>query len=87
MFRWISRILKSEDDKPVMLSFVLQRDECSRLLGEFGEKHLDDAQSLIIVWKDSQGKVWEQHTDSMSDQEISGFLLAASLKLGLDNGK
>ena len=87
MFKAFRRLFRSEDNKPVMLTFLLQRDQCSRLLGEFGEKYLEDTQSLIIVWKDSQGKVWEKHTDDMNDHEISGFMLAASLKLGLDNGK
>ena len=75
----------SKDKKPVLLSFILQRDECSRLLGEFGEKHLDKCSKLILVWQNGATDINVQTSESLSDIESAGLLMKAAHLVAGDN--
>lgn len=86
MLEKIRRIFKSTDKKPVLVSFVLQRDECSRLLGEFGEKELSNCKALIITWQDGNNDLRVITSDSLTDAEAAGMLLIAANTIGKDNG-
>jgi hypothetical protein len=87
MFRALRRLFRSEDNKPVLLSFVLQRDQCSRLLGEFGEKYLEDCKVLIIIWENEAGDTMIVSSDNVPDSQAAGMLLQAANKVSMDNGK
>jgi hypothetical protein len=72
---------KSKDKKPVLLSFILQRDECSRLLGEFGEKHLENTSRLILIWQNGSSDINVQATESMTNIEAAGLCMKAAHKI------
>lgn len=87
MFKILRRMFSSKDDKPVLISFVLQRDACSRLLGEFGEKHLEDCRVLLIVWENEAGDLLIASSDNAPDSQAAGMLLQAANRVSMDNGK
>jgi hypothetical protein len=77
---------RSKDKKPVLLSFILQRDECSRLLGEFGEKHLDKCSKLILVWKNGTDDINIQGSASLTSDETAGLLMRGAHVVAGDYG-
>ena len=86
MFQTLRRLFTSKDKKPVMLSFILQRDDCSRLLGEFGEIHLPECSKLIIVWQDGDCDINVKTSNSLADVEAAGMLVIAANLVGGNNG-
>jgi len=79
-------IFKSKDKKPVMLSFILQRDECSRLLGEFSERHLAKCSRLILIWQNGTDDINVQTTESLSDIESAGLCIKAGHVIAGEHG-
>ena len=78
--------LMSRDNKPVMVSFILQRDDCSRLLGEFGEKHLPNCSKLVIIWKNGSEDVQAVSSRSLESKEAMKMLLATANEIGRESG-
>lgn len=73
-------LFSGKDKKPLLVSFILQQDDCSRLLGEFGEKHLKECSKLILVWQNGDEVVKVVHSDSL-DREGAARLLVKSTML------
>ena len=86
MFEGLKRVLFSDDKKPVYLSFVLQRDDCSRMLGDFAEKHLNTCTKLILVWKNGSEDIQIHTSNSLNDSEATGMLFQAFNIVGKTNG-
>ncbi len=73
------RFFRTKDKKPLLVSFILQRDDCSRLLGEFGEKHLAECSKLILVWQNGGTVVKAVHSNSLNQEETTKMLLKATM--------
>ncbi len=86
MFDALRKILTSKDSKRVMLSFVLQNDECSRMLGEFAEQHLPTCSKLIIVWRNGSKDIKAVSSESLDDVEACGMLRIVATNLERGNG-
>ena len=76
-----------EDRKPLMVSFLLERDECSRLLGEFGEKRLRHCSKLCIIWKNGDGNAYIETSESLKDEEAVGMLIKAAHRIADDGNE
>jgi len=73
--------------KPVLVSMLIQHDDCSRLTGEYVDKHLPHATGQVIVWRnggEEGGGVLK--SESMSDEEAVRLLLTAANEIGQKNG-
>ncbi len=83
----LRKLLTSKDNKPVMVSFVLARDSCSRLLSEFNEEDLPDTENLVIVWQKSSGELGVASSSNTPVAQVIGMLvLAQGLVGGDENG-
>jgi hypothetical protein len=72
-------LFKGKDDKPLLVSFILQQDDCSRLLGEFGEKHLQECSKLVLAWQNGSGQIKAIHSDSLSREDAALLLVKATM--------
>lgn len=86
MFKGLKNLFIANDKKPLMVSLIIQRDDCSRLLCEFGEKRLEHCTKLAIVWKNSGDEAFVETSDSLKDEEAIGMLVKAAHRIGADNG-
>jgi len=77
------RKYRTKDDKPTYLSFILQRDDCSRLLGEFGEKHISECSKLVLVWQNGTDAVKAVHSDSVDRHEAIAMLEKAEVLIDM----
>ncbi len=73
----LKRLFNSEDDKPVTVSFLLGRDCCSRLLADFSEDALHDAEQLVIVWRARDGSLGMCTSSNLDELTAAGMLSAA----------
>lgn len=72
-------VFDTKDNKPMMLSLILQQDHCSRLLGEFAEKHLHECSKLVIVWQNGSSDVKAVHSDSLDAEGAAKLLIKAQM--------
>ena len=77
------RKYRPRDNKPTYLSFILQRDDCSRLLGEFGEKHLKECSKLVLVWQNGTDAVKAVHSDSVDRRGVIQMLEKAEVLIDM----
>ncbi len=83
----LKKIFRSDDGKPVLISFFLWRDSCSRLIGDFNDKHLPTCKMLILVFEDKDGNKGILTSDGLDDARAAGMLLQAAHKVSQDNGQ
>lgn len=76
MLEKLKKLFKSKDNKPVMVSFILARDSCSRLLTDFGEKDLEGCKSLVILWESEDG-VEVRASENICPTQVLGLLVMA----------
>lgn len=74
LFQRLRRLLTSRDDKPVKVSFILENDDCSRLLARFNETDLETCRYLLLVWQDSQGDVQVLSSENCDVVHVVGLL-------------
>lgn len=77
MFERLKRLFLSEDEKPVMLGFVLARDTCSRLLSDFNDHDLADCEKLILIKLSESGAIETFSSENTSVVEAIGLLRLA----------
>ncbi len=80
-------LLMKKDRKPLLVSMIIQHDDCSRVTGEYVDKHLPHATGQVIVWrngKEEGGGVVK--SESLSDEEAVKLLLMAANEIGRGNG-
>lgn len=63
----------------MLISFILQRDDCSRLFGEFGEQHLPECSKLILIWQNGDDVIKAVHSDSVDREEVIKMLIKATM--------
>ncbi len=85
---WLVRVLRMKrDDKPLLLSVVLQHDDFSRVTGEYVDKYLEHATGQLIIWRnggEEGGGVLK--SESLSDEDAVRLLLTAAKEIGQSNG-
>lgn len=74
---WLIKILRAnkKSGQPLLMSFILQRDDCSRLLGEFGDVHLHECNKLILVWQNGSQDIKVRHSASIESEDEAAILL------------
>lgn len=77
MFDRIKKLFKSSDRKPTTVSFVLGRDDCSRLLIQFSENDLETSEKIMILKIAQDGSVYVFSSQNMSGIECLGLLSIA----------
>ena len=82
----LSILLHSEDEKPVTMTFLLMRDDCSRLFGEFADRDLRDCRRACIVWETRTGDIKVRSSQSCDDPRAVKLLGTAHAKVLLGNG-
>jgi len=80
------RLRHSEDNKPVTVTAVLMRDDCSRLLGEFSEAHLGGCRQLVIISRSEDGGISVETSDSLDEITALGLMGIATSLLSGGNG-
>jgi len=71
------------DNKPLLLSVLLQHDDCSRATGEYVEKYLPQATGQVIVWKNGGKEIGGiLKSESMSDEDAVKILIASANEIG-----
>lgn len=76
----------TRDKKPLLVSFILQRDDCSRLLGEFADKHLPKCSKLVIIWKNGSEDIQVISSESTEEKEATMMLIASANEIGERHG-
>jgi hypothetical protein len=71
---------------PTLVSFVVQRDSCSRLLGEFSEDHLHACKNLVIVWRTERDDINVLSSEELTEQDTEELLTKAICMVRGDNG-
>ena len=80
-------MVRKKDNKPLLLSVVLQHDDCSRVTGEYVDNYLEHATGQVIIWRNGQeegGGVLK--SESLSDEDAVKLLLTAAKEIGQSNG-
>lgn len=80
-FRKIKKTFKSES-----VTFLLQNNSCSHLVGEFIEKDLQNATSVIIIWQNGDEDIYAISSDNLDDAKTAGMMLSMANKVSSDNG-
>lgn len=83
MLKWPFR---TKDKKPLLLSFVLQRDSGSRLLGDYYEKYLDKYPQFLIVAKNGGNGVEVFAVNGITIDEASIMCAKGALRIQVQNG-
>lgn len=65
---------RSRDNKPVTISLLLGRDSASRLVMDFSEHRLPQAQGVMILWLSENGSVNVETSENLTSLESLGLL-------------
>ena len=87
LVKFIMVKVSNKDNKPLLLSVVLQHDVCSRVIGEYVDKHLPHTTGLVIAWRNGSeegGGVLK--SESLSDESAVKLLLTAAQEIGQEHG-
>ncbi len=77
VFDRIRERFKSKDGRPVTITGILGRDDCSRLLSRFSDNNLSSCESLVIVWRGAGG-LHVETSQNLGAVEAVGLLTIAS---------
>jgi len=79
----VRTLMVKRDNKPLLISVLLQRDDCSRATGEYVEKYLPQATGQVIVWKNGGKEIGGiLKSESMSDEDAVKILIASANEIG-----
>ena len=80
-FRRFKRLFKCES-----VTFLLQNNSCSHLVGKFIEEDLQKATSVIIIWQNGDNDIYAITDDNLDDARAAGMMLSMANKVSSDNG-
>ena len=80
-FRRVKKTFKADS-----VTFLLNRDACTKVLSHYYENEMDDTINIIIIGKKESNDIIIISDDSLPDIEVSGILLAAANKVSNGNG-
>jgi hypothetical protein len=80
----INQLFIANDGKQLSITTIIQRDDCSRLLGDFCDNNLATCVKAAIVWKTKDDEAYIKTSASLSDDEAIGMLIKAAHRVGVD---